>query len=93
MGSLLGKYLMSTGADPLVNLALNLSLIPKKKMERRLGHDRQQWYYFPYVITMTSFLASTKYTLIYKGEHYASAEAEYVSATKVTGLIASDISE
>ena len=85
MRSLLGKYLMSTDADPLVNLTLDLSLILEKKMEWRLGHDRQQWYYFPYVITMTNFSASMKNTLIYKGEQYDSVEAEYVSATQ--GLV------
>ena len=78
MGSLLGKDSMSTDADPLVKLTLDLSGIPEKNMERRLGYDRQQWYYFPYVITMTNYSASTKYTLVYKGEQYDSVEAEYV---------------
>ena len=73
---------MSTDADRFVNLTLDFSHIPEKKIERRLGHECQQWYYFPYVITMTNYSASTKYTLLYKGEQYDSVEAEYVWVEK-----------
>ena len=77
-GFFLAMYSMSTDADPLVTLTLDFSRIPEEKMERRWGADRQQWYYFPYVITMTNYSASTTYTLVYKGEQYDSVEAEYI---------------
>lgn len=68
----------TTEVDDLVKLKADLSYIPESSIEKQYGEDNKQYYYLDWAIEMTTYSASTKYEIEYKGVRYATVTAEYV---------------
>lgn len=61
-----------------MRLKTDLSCIPEETIERSVGKDGKDYYRCDFFIEMTTYSASTKYQMVYKGVRYSSVEAEYV---------------